>query len=110
MADFAYSPDFQYKVNPDHNVLISEFENGYEQRRLKHENKIRTFDLSFKARTNTEFAAVLSFFDTKKGALTAFTMDLDGSTITGRLVPGSFVYTLRAYHIYDYAFRFREVL
>lgn len=110
MADWSYDPDFKYRVKPNYNVLISEFENGYEQRRLKHANKIREYDLTFKTRDNTEMSAAITFFDNKNGAETSFTIELDGETVTVRFVPNTFWWRLIAYQVYDYGFRVREVL
>lgn len=109
MANFLYKSDFKYKVNPDYAVLTSKFENGYEQRRLKHSLKLRVYDLVFSSRTKTEFDDVNIFFDNKKGSLTAFTISIDNEDILGVFIEGTFQYSLIAYQVYDYGFRFREV-
>ena len=110
MADFAYKPDFAYKVTPNYAVLISKFENNYEQRRLKAASKLRRFELVFKVRQKAEMDAVKSFFESKKGALTAFTMDIEDEEVKGRFVEGSFWFSLYRYQIYNYGFTFQEVL
>lgn len=110
MADFAYNPDWKYKVSPDYNVLVSKFENKVEQRRLKSSAKLRKWELGFSTRNTTEFNTVKSFFDTKKGAWTSFTMSLDGETVTGRFEEESFWFIPLASGIWNYGFTFQEVI
>jgi len=110
MADFAYKPDFKYQVKPSYKVLISEYENRVEQRRLKTSQKIREWRLIFTHRDNSEMTAVNTFFDSKKEALTSFTINLDGADVTGRFVPDTFWYQPVAYQVYNYGFNFIEVI
>lgn len=108
MADFAYSPDFDYVVKKKYDVIISRFENGYEQRRLKCNTPLRTFSLQFTARDATEMAAVKTFYGTYYGSLTAFSISIEGADVTGRFVEDSFTWKRRAYNVYDYSFDFQE--
>lgn len=110
MADFPYKPDFKYRVKPAYNVLISKFENQVEQRRLKTSGKLRPWDLIFQNVDKTEMDAVNTFFDNKKGELTSFTIDLDGSEVLGRFGEGSFWSQPVAYQVYHYGFLFQEVI
>ena len=41
MSDFNFKPDFVIEETVEYKTLISEFENGAEQRRRKWENPIR---------------------------------------------------------------------
>ncbi|NCC60058.1 MAG: hypothetical protein EOM12_03780 [Verrucomicrobiae bacterium] len=79
----------------DYNVLISEFENGAEQRRLKHSNPIIGWKIESPALTYTQMTAYRSFLITKFGSLTAFTFlnPMDNTEHLVRFVPGSFEVT-----------------
>ncbi len=109
MADFAYSPDFNYKVKPRYNVLISTFENKVEQTRLKSSKKLRSYELTFANRKDTEMTAVNTFFDTKAGSLHTFTVNIEGVDILGRFVEDSFYSQRVAPKVYTYGFNFQEV-
>ena len=110
MADFAYSPDFNYKVKPHYNVLVSAFENKVEQTRLKSSKKLRSYELNFTNRSQAEMTAVNAFFDAKKGSLTTFTVNIDGVDVLGRFVQDSFFYQRVAGAVYTYGFNFQEVI
>jgi hypothetical protein len=109
MADFAYKPDFNYEGSPNYSVLRSEFENGFDQTRLVHSQKLRKFQLTFANRKSDEMSAVHTFFGTKKGTLTAFTISIDGEDVTGRFVQDSFKYTRTGPLTWDYSFAFDEI-
>lgn len=109
MADFAYSPDFNYRVQSRYNVETSKFENMVEEARLLTSKKLRLFELTFKNRDKTERDAAIAFFDTKQENLTEFTMEIDGNTITGKFVPNTFYDIKMAANVYEYGFSFQEV-
>jgi hypothetical protein len=110
MADFVYKPDFGYKTKPFYNVLRTKFDNKVEQRRLKTSQKLRSWELSFNNRSTTEKNAVSTFYDDKKGSLTAFSISIDGSDVTGIFVEDSFWYERIAPNVYNYGFEFEEVI
>jgi hypothetical protein len=110
MADFAYSPDWNLRTKPNYNVAISKFRNNAEQRRLISSQKLRKWDLEFKSRDSAEMAAVNTFYDTKYGPLTSFTMLIDGETVTGRFEEDSFWSEKIAPGLYNYGFTFQEVV
>jgi len=51
MSDFNYTPDFTVDEAVQYKTLVSEFENGVEQRRRKWANPLRKWTLRFKHRT-----------------------------------------------------------
>lgn len=110
MPDFVYRPDFNWGSEPQYKVLRTKFENNVEQRRLKTSTKLRKFRLEFKNRRSSEMSAVHTFFDSKKGSLTSFSISIDGSDVTGIIVPETFNYTLIAPGVYTYSFDFEEVV
>lgn len=73
MSDFSTTPDFTFDETPQFATLITEFENGVEQRRNKRANPVRKWHLVFKNRTKAEYETVRDFYISKKGAYTAFT-------------------------------------
>jgi|GEM_PF-3587621 len=110
MADFAYAPDFNYKTKPRYNTLVSTFENKVEQRRLKSPKKLRSYELTFTNRSQVEISAVNAFFDSKKGSLTTFTVNIEGEDVLGRFVEDSFYSQRLAPSVYNYGFNFQEVV
>jgi len=75
MADFTTIPDFTFDETPQFLTLISEFENGTEQRRNKRANPVRKWHLVFRNRTKAEFETVRDFFISKKGSYSSFTWE-----------------------------------
>ena len=111
MSDFNYTPDFTVDEAVQYKTLVSEFENGVEQRRRKWENPLRKWTLRFKHRTLADMNNVRDFFMSKYGALTAFTWTNPNDSVenTVRFVEDSFKFVLRAYQIYDFELDFIEV-
>jgi len=112
MPEFTWDPDFPVDVETAYKTLVSKFENGFEQRRAVRSGSIKTFKLTFTNRTATEMQAVKSFFDTKKGQLTAFTFTNpnDSTTYTVRYSEDSFVESRKSVGIYDFRFDLIQVL
>lgn len=111
MSDFNYNPDFVVDETVQYKTLISEFENGVEQRRRKWANPLRKWTLRFQQRTKTEMENIRDFFMGKYGALTSFTWTNPNDSVeyTVRFVEDSFKFSLKAYQIYDFEFDFIEV-
>lgn len=101
--DFPVTPDFPVIETIKHNTLVSEFENGIEQRRSKWSLPIREFELTFKNRDQADYDALVGFFNTKLGAFSTFTFDNpnDGQTYTCRFKEDSFRASLSHYQIFQ---------
>lgn len=91
MSDFALSRE-SCEERLDFAVAVSEFENGVEQRRLKHANSLIGFKIKSPVLTKTQMQAYRSFIVGKYGALTSFTFTspYDDTEYDVRFVPGSF--------------------
>jgi len=111
MSDFNYTPDFTVDEAVQYKTLVSEFENGVEQRRRKWANPLRKWTLRFRHRTLSEMNDIRDFFMGKYGALTSFTWTNPNDSVeyTVRFVEDSFKFVLRAYQIYDFELDFIEV-
>ena len=111
MSDFTFTPDFVVDENVQYKTLVSEFENGTEQRRRKWSTPLRKWSLRFHNRTQSELNAIKSFFISKYGSLRAFTWTNpnDGVEYVVRFVEDSFKFSLKAYHLYDLEFDLIEV-
>ncbi|MFH2137446.1 MAG: DUF2460 domain-containing protein [Candidatus Omnitrophota bacterium] len=111
MSDFAYLPDFVFEETLEYKTLVSEFENGAEQRRRKWAAPLRKWRLRFNIRIKADMQAVRDFFKSKYGSFTAFTWTNpnDSAEYSVRFVEDSFKYTMKAYEIYDFEFDFLEV-
>ena len=111
MADFNFVPDRVIEEEIKFNTLVSEFENGVEQRRAKWANPLRRWRLFFKIRTQTEMENVRDFFISKKGALSSFTWENpnDGQTYTVRFEEDGFKLKRVHYQLYDFEVSFVEV-
>lgn len=111
MSDFSYDIDRVIEEEITHNTLITEYENGYEQRRRKWDSPLRRFKLKAKTRTQTEMENLRDFFTGKSGALTSFTWTNpnDSTEYTVRYEDDSLAIKRVAYQVYDLDFTFLEV-
>jgi len=91
VADFTLAREKVEEVF-DYPVLITQFSDGSEQRRLAHAGKIISFHVVSPALTSTGYAAYRSHFVGQTGPLTAFNFvnPNDGLTYSCRYEPGSF--------------------
>ena len=85
------------------NILISEYENGTEQRRDKWGKTKRKFTMTFKVKTNTEVQAIRDFFITQSGPLTtfSFTNPIDSVVYTVRFVDNSIIVERQHHSVYN---------
>ena len=76
----------------DYPVIVSEFENDTEQRRLKHANKVIGFRIKSPVLTYDQLQDYRDFFISKYGALTSFTFTspFDNVEYTVRFMPNTF--------------------
>lgn len=111
MSDFTYLPDFLIDEAVEYKTLVSEFENGAEQRRRKWANPLSKWTLRFNNRTLSEMEEVRDFFKNKFGALMSFTWTNpnDSAEYTVRFAEDSFKFSRKAYGVYDFEFDFVEV-
>ncbi|MDD5500521.1 hypothetical protein BU251_09210 [Candidatus Velamenicoccus archaeovorus] len=111
MSDFTHLPDFLIDEAVEYKTLVSEFENGAEQRRRKWANPLAKWTLRFNNRTQAEMAEVLDFFKSRFGAFMAFTWTNpnDSFEYTVRFVEDSFQFSRKAYGVYDFECEFVEV-
>lgn len=110
METFPYRPDFGANCKPRYNTETTRFENEVEQTRLITSKKLRTWEsLPFSSRSPEEMDAVITFFETVKEDLEAFTITIDGEEVIGKIDKGSFWHSRIAPAVYNYGFTFREV-
>lgn len=72
MSDFELAHESVEEVL-DYNVLVSRFDGGYEQRRLKHDSPVIGWKFRSPALTKSGMQSYRSFLVGKKGSLTSFT-------------------------------------
>lgn len=70
MATFSVVPQSVWEVATEHNVLVTTFESGREQRRYKGA-KPKQWRLSFAGSWDT-ISAIIDFYDARKGSYEAF--------------------------------------
>ena len=101
--DLPVIPDFPVTETIRQNTLVSQFENGYEQRRSKWSAPLREFDLTWRTRDQADYDALTAFFNTKLGAFSTFTFDNpnDGITYTVRFKEDTFRASIVHYQIYN---------
>jgi phage-related protein len=111
MSEFNFNPDFVIDEEIEFKTLVSEYENGAEQRRRKWENPRRKWFLRFNTRIKSELVNIMNFFVNKSGAYQGFTWTNpnDGIEYFVRFVEDSLKFTLKAYEIYDLELRLIEV-
>jgi len=91
MSDFALARESIEEVL-DYSVLISEFDNGAEQRRLKRTNKILGFKIKSPVSTKAQMQEYRDIFISKYGSYLSFTFTspFDDVEYNVRFVPNSF--------------------
>lgn len=111
MSDFTVLPDFVFEETLEYKTLVSEFENGAEQRRRKWANPLSKWTLRFRNRTKADMETVRDFFKSKYGSFTVFTWTDPNDSVeyTVRFVEDSFKFSMKAHGIYDFDFEFIEV-
>jgi uncharacterized protein (TIGR02217 family) len=110
-SDLVLAPDFVFETTPQFKSLISEAENGVEQRRPKWSQSRTSWRLQYKNRSATDLSTITTLFNTKKGASASFSWDNpDSGTYTVRFKEDSFTYSMKAYGIYDFEFELIQVL
>jgi hypothetical protein len=67
MSEFTFLPDFVFEETLEYKTLISEFENGAEQRRRKWAAPLHKWHLRFSNRVKGDMQAVREFFKSKYG-------------------------------------------
>jgi len=111
MSDFALAPDYTFETTKDYRTLITEFENGAEQRRQVWAAQRRSWKLRYKNRDATDLGTITTIFDSKKGMLTSFTWTnpVDSAEYTVRFKEDSLRYSNSVYGLYDIEFELIEV-
>ena len=111
MADLSLKPDFTFVKKGNYKTIISEFENGVEQRRPRWGATLREWQLQFRNRSASDVSTIQTLFDTKLGAYASFTWTnpLDSVDYTVRFKEDSFEVFNTAYGIYDFQFALVEV-
>jgi phage-related protein len=110
--DLSLAPDFTLPLTTEYKTLVSEFENGAEQRRQKRTNAIRKWKLVYRNKSGTDKGTLQTLFDAKKGRATSWlwTNPLDSTQYTVRFDSDQLEVVLKAYDIYDIAFDIVQVL
>jgi len=100
--EFVLPPDYDFEEIPTYKTLISEFENGAEQRRAKRSSAITEYKLVYNNLSSTDLGTITTLFSSKKGALTSFTWThpISGSTLTVRYKEDSLNYRCTSFGRY----------
>lgn len=108
---FSFVPDNAIPENIEYNTLVSEFENGSEQRRSKRDNPKREWTLVFTLRTRTDMLSFKSFFNARKGKLEAFywTNPDDNTQRLVRFKEDNLAIEKLHYDLYNYSIQVVEV-
>jgi phage-related protein len=111
MSEFTFIPDYTVDEIVSHKTVISDFENGAEQRRRKWFKPQRKWSLKFRNRKKGELDAVEAFFNEMSGALIAFQWSnpKDGVIYRVRFVSDNFKFVLKDYDLYDFDIELIEV-
>jgi phage-related protein len=112
MADLTLAPDFQFATVRKFDTLITNFENGVEQRRAKRVSPICEYTLQYRNRTSSDLSTIKTLFNNKYGAYTSFTWTNpeDSTDYTVRFKEDSLKYTYKSYGIWDFEFTLITVL
>jgi len=109
---FSFIPDNSIPQNIEFNTLVSEFENGAEQRRSKRDNSKIGWTLSFILRPKTEMESFKNFFNARKGKLESFywTNPDDNTTRLVRFDEDKLEIKRLRYDLYSYSVKIIEVI
>jgi len=112
MSDFTYVPDYAFQETINYGTLITQYENGAEQRRSKWSSPRRSWSLNFSNLAEGNKNNLVSFFNAKKGQFTSFTWTNhnDSTEYTVRFDEDSLQIIQKAYQIYDILVKFIEVV
>jgi uncharacterized protein (TIGR02217 family) len=110
-SDFTLAPDYTFETTKEYKTLVSEFENGVEQRRQKWSAQRRSWKLVYRNRSSSDLSTINTLFDNKKGMATSFTWDnpIDSTTYTVRFKADSLSYSTDYYGLYNIEFELIEV-
>lgn len=108
---FSFIPDNSIPQNIEFNTLVSEFENGAEQRRTKRDSPKREWTLAFTLRPKTEMESFKNFFEARKGKLESFywTNPDDNVKRLVRFKDDILEIEKLHYDLYNYSVQFMEV-
>jgi phage-related protein len=111
METFTTQPDFVYEEEIEYSTQVSDFENGYEQRRATWSAPLRLFRLFFRARTAAEFATVKAFVIARQGRFDSFTWNNpnDSTNYTVRFLEDKINFRQVSYDVYDFELKLQEV-
>ncbi len=92
MSDFNYDRGFPFYEETISKVLVSEVENGWEQRRDVWGKTKKKFTIHFNVNSKTEIGTIRDFFVSKTGPKDTFTFTnpVDSTEYTVRYVDNSF--------------------
>ncbi len=109
--DFSLKPDFVFDETPQFSTIISQFENGSEQRRDKWNSPLTKYRLVYENISVDDKGTILSLFTSKKGALSSFswTHPISGISKTVRFVEDSLLLSNLAYGRYSIEFELVEM-
>ena len=110
-SDLVLKPDFQFISVNEWNTLVSQFDNGTEQRRDLWATPRKKWRLRFINRLLADFQTIETLFNSKKGSYGSLTWDnpQDGSTYTVRFEEDKLEAVEKAYQIYDFEFNLMQV-
>ena len=110
-ADFTLQPDFGFEEQPQYKTVISQYENGAEQRRAKWATPIREFSLCYKNRPASDYCCIRDFYACKLGSLCSFVWQNpnDNCCYTVRFKEDTIRWALNAYQTWDLSFSLVQV-
>lgn len=110
-SELVLKPDFQFVQTEEWKTLVSQFENGVEQRRAAWATPLKKWKLQFVNRLLADFQTIQTLFNSKKGAYDSLSWDNpnDGSTYWVRFEDDKIDFTLKAYQIYDFEFTLVQI-
>jgi phage-related protein len=102
MADFVLKPHYVFTKTSEYKTLVSNFENGVEQRRAKWATPLKTWKLQWRNIEATDVSTIQTLFDAKLGSYSSFTWTnpVDSVDYTVRFKDDSLKIDLTTYNRY----------
>ncbi len=111
MASFPLTPDFVFTQTTEFSTVMSEFENGAEQRRAKWASDFKKFDCRFENRPKTDFTTLQAFFEAREGKYDTFefTNPEDSVVYTVRFDDDKLEISHKTALVYSFKLKLKEV-
>ena len=109
--DLSLQPDYAFEEIEKYDTIVTEFENGVEQRRPRWATSLKSWVFVYKNKNSTDVGTLQTLFSTKKGMYDTWywTNPVNNTQYLVRFNTDELRVSLKAYGVYDVEFSVRQV-